>query len=253
MILFLQVLFSAVAWIGISLWTVFWTSLMAVVYLVHPLADPQRRILHRMASIWGRGLLGCVVGYRVELSGLEHIPPMRPVIFMANHQSYMDVPALFSLPGQLRWMADEGLFRIPVFGWAMRMAGYVPVHRGDAREGIRSLDRAKRLLEQGLSIFIFPEGTRSHSGLFGRFQTGGFRLAVATGTPIVPVVVVGTRQLLPRGTVIFRWRVRVRICILAPITPSRDRKSTRALAGQVSAQMKKGYLESLKTARITFT
>ena len=239
-----------IAWIGISLWTPFWTLVMAFVYLVHALIDPERRIIHRLASWWGRGLMALTPGCRIQLSGIEHIPPLRPVIFMANHQSYADVPALFYLPGQFKWMADEGLFHIPVFGWALRMAGYIPVRRGDARQGMQSLERARQLLAGGLSIFIFPEGTRSHSGAFGRFQTGGFRLAVATGTPILPVVIIGTRQLLPRRSWIFRWGIRVQIQLLPPIFPSRDQKSTRSLAEHVRAQMKKAYLRGLKVARI---
>ncbi len=186
-------------------------------------------------------------GCKVELIGRENIPAGRPAILMANHQSYVDGPSLLFLPGQFKWMADEGLFRIPVFGWAMRMAGYIPVRRGNAREGVRSLLRARQILTEGISIFIFPEGTRSHTGVLGRFQTGGFRLAAQTGAPIVPVVITGTRQLLPRRAWVFRWGVRVRIRILPAIPPSRDRKDLRAVMGQVRAQMREAYRDGLRS------
>lgn len=236
-----------IAWTGIGLSTVFWTLLILAAYVVHPLLDPQRRVAHRLASCWGRMLLRLAPGCRVELTGRENIPAGRSVIFMSNHQSYVDIPGLFFVPGQFKWMADAGLFRIPVFGWAMRMAGYIPVRRGDAREGVRSLLRGKQVLAEGISIFIFPEGTRSHTGVLGRFQTGGFRLAAQAAVPIVPVVVTGTRQLLPRGEWAFRWGVRVRIRILPAITPLQDRKDRRALMGKVRARMREAYRDDLRS------
>ena len=244
---FLMGIVSAFAWIGISVSTVFWTLLIAGLYLLHPLVDPQLRGAHRLASWWGRGLVRMAPGSRVQVSGRRNILSGRPVILMANHQSYVDVPALFFLPGDFKWMADDGLFRIPFFGWAMRMAGYIPVRRGNSREGLISLQRAKDLLAEGISVFIFPEGTRSRTGLLGRFQTGGFRLAAQTGTPIVPVVVTGTRQLLPRGQWAFRWGVRVQIQILPPIRPPDDRREVRALMRRVRAEMWNAYRRGLRS------
>ena len=240
---------SVVAWIGISLATVFWALLILAAYVVHPLVDPQRKIAHRLASCWGRMLLRMAPGCRVELIGRENIPAGQPVIFMGNHQSYADVPSLFFLPAQFKWIADEELFRIPVFGWAMRMAGYIPVRRGDGREAVRSLQRAGRLLSEGVSIFIFPEGTRSHTGVLGCFQTGGFRLAAQTGAPIVPVVITGTRQLLPRGAWAFRWggRVRIRIQLLPAVPPPQSRKDLRASMAEVRARMRVAYRDGLRS------
>lgn len=242
-------LLSVFAWTGIGLSTVFWSSLIALDYLVHPLFDPDLKLAHRLASCWGRMLVRLAPGSRVEVVGLERIPTGKPVIFMANHQSYVDVPALFFIPAQFKWMADDDLFRIPVFGWAMRIAGYIPVRRGDAREGIRALRQAGDCLQRGTSIFIFPEGTRSHSGVLGRFQTGGFRLAISAQTPVVPVVVTGTRQLLPRGTWIFRWGVRLRLTVLDPVAPPVDRTAIRAMAHDVRIRMHRAYAHELKALR----
>ena len=240
---------AVAAWIGIAFFTIFWTLLIAAVYAGHPLWDPQLKLAHRLASIWGRGLVTLAPGTRVMLTGRDQIPARRPVIFMANHQSYVDVPALFFVPAQFKWMADVDLFRIPVFGWAMGMAGYIPVRRGDGREAVRSLRKAERLLKQGISIFIFPEGTRSHTGALGRFQSGGFRLAADTGTPIVPVMVTGTRQLLPRGDWVFRWGARVWIDLLPMVDPPAQRREIHPCMAKVRARMREAYARRLKGLR----
>jgi len=245
----LQVAVAAVAWIGISFSTLFWTLLIAVVYAGHWLWDPRLKLAHRLASIWGRGLVRMAPGTRVRITGREWIPARRPVIFMANHQSYVDVPALFFVPAQFKWMADEDLFRIPVFGWAMAMAGYIPVRRGDGREAVRTLQKAERMLQRGISVFIFPEGTRSHTGVLGRFQSGGFRLAAKTGTPIIPVVVTGTRQLLPRGDWVFRWGARVWIDVLPIVEPPTRRREIHLLMPRVRARMREAYARRLKDLR----
>lgn len=239
---------SAAAWMGIAIVTVWWTSCIAVLFLLHRWIDPDRRGCHRLAGGWGRNLIRLAPGSRVELHGEERIPSYRPVIFIANHQSYVDVPLLFRVPAQFKWMADEALFRVPVFGWAMRMAGYIPVHRGDAREGLRALERAKEWLGRGISIFVFPEGTRSHTGVLGRFQTGAFRLAVKTRTPIVPVVVVGTRQLLPRGEWAFRWGVRLKIRILPPVRVE-ESMSPRDLAHETRKRMRQEFARQIRSFR----
>lgn len=245
-----EAVLSIIAWIGIALSTVFWAILIAGVYLVHRWLDPQLRIAHRMTSLWGRGLVAMAPGCRVRIVGRENIPADRPVIFVSNHQSYSDVPILYFLRGQFKWIADERLFRIPFFGWAMRMAGYIPVQQGDRHSAVETLGKAKAWLAHGISIFLFPEGTRSHTGAFGRFQTGGFRLAVETGTPVVPVVLVGTRQLLPRGSWIFRIGVKPQIHLLPPIAPdSADSKEIHPLAKGVRAEMERVYRRALREIR----
>lgn len=245
---FFQRAIAVLAWVGIVLMTVGWTALIMIVFLFHSFIDPDRRICHRLASCWGKTLVRLASIQSVEISGQENISADRPVVLVANHQSYVDVPLLFYVPGQFKWMADEDLFRIPVFGWAMRMAGYVPVRRGDARQGTRSLERAKAWLARGISVFIFPEGTRSHTGVLGRFQTGAFRLSISTRTPVVPVVVVGSRQLLPRGQWAFRWGARLKIRILPPLRVG-DSVSPRELARQVRKKMRDEYARQIRTFR----
>lgn len=246
----LEAVLSAVAWVGISFVTVFWCVPIAAFFFLRSVIDPRLERAHGFASMWGRNLVALAPGSSVKVIGAECIPKAGPVIFMANHQSYVDVPLLFHVRHHFKWMADAGLFHIPFFGWAMRMSGYIPVNRGNPKDGIRSLEQAKEWLARGVSIFVFPEGTRSRTGLFSRFQTGGFRLAVATGVPIVPIVVVGARQLLPRRSWVFRAGTRLHIEVLPPVHPKNsDPRSIRLLAVQVRNKMLKVYARLLKETR----
>ncbi len=241
----LEAVLSVFCWIAICALTVFWTLPMFLVYLVHCWIDPDRKINHRFAGFWGRSLVA-MPGGRIRIFGRENLPKDRPVILMANHLSYSDVPVLFNLRYPFKWMADAPLFRIPFFGWAMWMAGYIPIQRGNPKAGLRSLESAKATLAKGISVFLFPEGTRSRTGELGRFQTGGFRLAAATGTPIVPVVLVGPRELLPRSTWVFRINSRVQIHILPPVaSASGSMREVHQFAEQVRWEMAQVYEANL--------
>ncbi len=232
---------SLIAWPVVGLVTLFWTLLIFLLYPFHFWVDPQRVMLHRLACAWGRSLVALCPGVRVRVFGEEHLAG-GPAILMANHQSYTDIPVLSFLPVPFKWMADEELFRIPLLGWAMRLTGDVPVRRGDPKQGREALERAKRWLDQGISMLVFPEGTRSHTGAMGRYQTGGFRLAAETGRPIIPIVLVGTRQFLPRGSWVIRWGVKPQVHILSPIpAPPNSPGEVHRFAQQVRTEMAKVF------------
>jgi len=171
----------------------------------------RRRVVLRYA----RGMIKisrAVLGIRVEAEGLAGLDRSRPVVYMANHESMLEGPILFTLtPRAPLVIIKKSLFRLPVLGPAMRFEGFVPVDRSGINAGRVGITRAAgRMKEERDSFLVFPEGTRSRDGRLQPFRRGGFFLAAAAGAPIVPVSVEGADEMMPRGRAIPR-RGRIRI------------------------------------------
>ena len=166
-------------------------------------------------------------------SGAEHVPD-RAVIYMSNHQSHLDIPMLYAtLPSPtIRMLAKTELFRIPLWGTGLRAAEFVEVDRKNHTSAVRSIDHAARLIRDGVSIYLAPEGTRSRDGRIGKLKKGGFHLALGTGAPIVPVAIRGTLQILPRGGKVMRSGQRVSVHIGTPIDVAG--RNIESLIAQVS-------------------
>lgn len=140
---------------------------------------------------------------RIELSvhGRENVDWSRAYLVMSNHQSHYDIPVLFHVvPKSMRGLAKKELFRVPIWGRAMRDAGFIAIDRTDREKAIASLKRAGRLVAEGVNLWLAPEGTRSRSGKLGPLKKGGFHLALETGTPILPIAISGTHAILPPET-----------------------------------------------------
>ena len=191
-------------------WTLYsWTTIIAGMLLAAflcvmvggaaaLLGDRRRLVAHRMLAFGYRLIWRVHPSYGLRLSGVENLP-RGPCILCANHQSYADVVFLYWLPLPFKWIIKKELFKVPVFGAAMRVADYPMIDRGNPDSAMALMQRVRHCLEQGVSILSFPEGTRSANGSVGRFQSGTARMALATGVPLVPVGVVGTANILPRG------------------------------------------------------
>ncbi|HET7504790.1 MAG TPA: lysophospholipid acyltransferase family protein [Kofleriaceae bacterium] len=158
---------------------------------------------------------------QLTTSGADHVPP-RAVVYMSNHQSHLDIPVLYAtLPSPtIRMLAKTELFRIPLWGRGLRAAEFIEVDRSNHLAAVRSIDEAARLVRDGISIYLAPEGTRSRDGRIGKLKKGGFHLALATGAPLVPVAIRGTGKILPPGTLVMRTGQRVTVQIGAPIDVS---------------------------------
>ncbi|MCA9674063.1 MAG: 1-acyl-sn-glycerol-3-phosphate acyltransferase [Kofleriaceae bacterium] len=160
-----------------------------------------------------------VLDVQLSVERQAELSPGRGYVYMFNHQSHLDIPVLYAtLPSPtIRFVAKAELFRIPLWGAAMRQAEFIEVDRGDHAQAMAAMARAAALVGDGVSIAIAPEGSRSRDGRIGPLKKGGFHLAQGTGAPIVPVAIRGTIDILPRGARAMRGGVPVRVVIGAPI------------------------------------
>jgi 1-acyl-sn-glycerol-3-phosphate acyltransferase len=181
-----------------------YTFVMGSISLTLSLYDPAGRRQHWCAQWWCR-MIARTTGARVRVYGLENLSPGTSYVFLSSHQSYMDIPAMLGyLPVQLRIAAKKPLFKIPFMGWHLSRAGHIPVDRSSTQNAVMSMQRAARYIRGGICAFVFPEGTRSPDGALHTFKKGGFKLAIQSGAPIVPVTILGSRQVLPKDSIIFR-------------------------------------------------
>jgi len=169
-------------------------------------------------GVWMMRVGQRLLGIEVEAEGRERLDRRTPYVFMCNHLSFLDAPALVTVIDRpVRSIVKRFVFRIPVFGWGMRLAGFVPVDKEGIGEGRKRIARASGLIrEKGYSFLVFPEGQRSWDGRLQPFRRGGFFLALEAGAPIVPVSIAGTFELMPRVSRRVR-RGRVRIVFHEPI------------------------------------
>jgi len=160
--------------------------------------------VHKVANLWGKILLK-ICSTKVQLIGRENILRGKPQVFMANHQSDFDILiTLAYVPGQFRWIAKKELFAIPVFGRAMRGAGYIEIDRQNHDKALQSLDLAALRIREGKSVMTFPEGTRSRNGEIKPFKQGTFYLAIQSGVPIVPISIIGSGEIMPKRSLKIR-------------------------------------------------
>jgi 1-acyl-sn-glycerol-3-phosphate acyltransferase len=191
--------------------------------------DLERTAIDDRARWFGNRVVELLdVDLRVEGA---RVPADRTYVYMSNHQSHLDIPMLYAtLPSRtIRMLAKKELFKIPLWGRGLRAAEFIEVDRGNHEKALASIDHAARLLRDGVSIYLAPEGTRSRDGKIGKLKKGGFHLALGTGAPIVPVAIRGTIDILPRGGKVMQKGRRVDATIGAPIdTTGRDLESLMA-------------------------
>jgi 1-acyl-sn-glycerol-3-phosphate acyltransferase len=182
-----------------NLYLLFGSLVLGLAATVGGWLPPRRRWALAVMRLWSRLLLA-VAGVRLGVERAAELEPGARYVYLANHQSLFDIPALLlAVRGPLRMVAKQSLFRIPCFGWALHSAGFVSVDRGDSAAARQAFAAAERQLRSGGSILLFPEGTRATADVLLPFKRGGFLLALRTGLPIVPVGIRGTREVQARG------------------------------------------------------
>ncbi len=207
------------------------TIVMGTVSIVLSFFDRQGNTLHHLARIWGKMLLAASF-IRVRSEGLEKLDPQGTYVFVANHASYMDIPAILSqLPHQFRFFAKKGLYKIPFLGTHLLRAGHLPVDRSSPRASLKSMTDAARIVaERGTCMLLFPEGGRVPEGMRD-FKEGAAFIAIKAGVPIVPMALIGMREKLPMGSIHIRAG-KVLLRIGSPISTKELKISDRAALTQ---------------------
>jgi 1-acyl-sn-glycerol-3-phosphate acyltransferase len=229
-----------------GLFTALWTALWISVALGLSFLTGRRAIGLWLAKwVWAPGLLRGA-GARLEVSGLESIDCGRPYLLVANHQSWIDIPALFrASPRPLHFVGKEELARVPFLGAFMRAMGMVFVERSGGKRAARSLSQIRELLDSGAWVVSFPEGTRSRDGRLGAFRAGTFAPAIESGVAVLPVALEGPGKILPPGG--FRVRPgKLHVCFGAPLPTADLRSSDRARLAQEAETAVRDLLARLR-------
>jgi 1-acyl-sn-glycerol-3-phosphate acyltransferase len=214
------------------------TVVMGTLSILASLLDGTGNTQHHLARVWAKSLLAFGL-VRVRTEGLDRLDPAATYVFVSNHASYMDIPAILSeLPFQFRFFAKQGLYKIPFLGTHLKRAGHLPVDRSNARNSLKSMTEGARIIAQRrISVLLFPEGGRSPKGL-REFKEGAAYIAIKAGVPVVPMALAGMREVLPMGSIHIRSR-RVALRIGDPIStaglkPADREELTRRLYEEIS-------------------
>ncbi len=193
-----QSILSLWAWLVLVLCILLWFPLMLLVLLVTLPFDRGRYVTGYLFRRIGPAMATLNPLWRFRYSGIMPADPRRPFVVVSNHESFADILLISHLPWEMKWLSKAEMFRIPVLGWMMWLAGDIPVKRGFGPSAIEAMERCRQVLRRRVSVMIFPEGTRSRTAELLPFKDGAFRLAIEAGVPILPLVVSGTGTALPK-------------------------------------------------------
>lgn len=207
---------SALLWAAVAVIVAVWVVLLAVIYVFTVPSDPGRYTV----GLWFRRAAVAFVAinplWRFRTSGVVISDPRRPYVVIANHESYADIFLISHLPWEMKWLSKAEVMRVPLMGWLMRMAGDIPVHRGDSRSRAEAMNGIRDRLGKRVSVIVLPEGTRSPTDQLLPFRDGAFRIAVELGLPVLPIAVAGTRYAMAKGSFRFN-RATAEARVLEPI------------------------------------
>jgi 1-acyl-sn-glycerol-3-phosphate acyltransferase len=221
--------------------TVFWLFLVFSSILLFPVAvaiwaatapfDKRLAILHQFTCFWGSIYTFVNPLWPVTIAGRDKIEPGRTYVMVANHLSLLDILVLFRIYKHFKWVSKIENFRLPCIGWNMTLNRYIPLRRGDKESVRQMMEACDATLRSGSSIMMFPEGTRSKNGVLQPFKTGAFELALRNQLPLLPIVIAGTSDALPKRGFVLRGRHPISIEVLDPIEPASFRDlDAKALA-----------------------
>ena len=210
----MRVIRSVWIWTAGGLLIATWTLFVAIVRVFD--RDPLRLKTARMFRSLGP-VIAKVNPWRLHITGVDTFDRSRVYVIVSNHQSLADIPLVAHIRFDAKWLAKAELFRVPFVGWMMSMSADVPVIRSDRRKAAHALLQCARYLRQGCSMVFFPEGTRSRDGAVLPFNDGPFQLAIRERVPVLPVVLDGSRDALPRNSWLFGEKLDIHLRVLQPV------------------------------------
>ena len=205
-------------------------ALSATLVLILP---KGHKIANKFARFWGRGMIA-ICGSKLEVIGRENLETDTPKIYVANHESHLDIPSVFSsLPIDIYFIAKKELKKVPFLGWYMSAVGMIFIDRGNREKALKSMKEAGEMIKAGKNVFSFPEGTRTKTGKIGMFKRGTFILAIQSDLPIVPMAIKGSRAIWARNQKNITPG-KISVSIGKPIHPAAD-DTPETLADKVKA------------------
>ncbi len=238
----------------------FWGFMLLSSLILFPLAvilrvatapfDRRLKLLHRFTSFWGSLYTRAHPLWDITVTGTEHLSVEAPAVIIANHQSFADILVLFRLPIHYKWVSKAENFRVPLIGWNMGLNRYIRIERGSIRGNLKMMRDCEMALRDGNSLLIFPEGTRSADGRMRPFKEGAFELAIRMRRPILPILITGTGEALPKRGIMLRGRHQMLVRVLPPIMPDSYRGKTAAqLAKEAFVMMSTSLSTGITVAR----
>ncbi len=182
--------------------------------------DRQRRVLHQFTNLWGSSYLWVSPYWKIRVEGRHRCQPGQAYVMVANHQSTLDIVVMHCTFLHFKWVSKASNFNLPFIGWNMRLNDYVPLQRGDRQSVMEMFDHARRHLQASSSILMFPEGSRSRDGRMKPFKPGAFQLALETGKPVLPILIEGTADALPKRGFVLQGRHVIKLTVLEPVSPT---------------------------------
>jgi len=223
---------SLLIWIGIAVLTAVWLPMLAICRLLDP--DPAHYYTGKLFRKLGKSISKINPNWQLSISGNTDIDDRAPYVMVCNHLSQADIPLISNLPWEMKWVAKKELFDTPVIGWMMKLAGDICVDRQAANRKVTTFRQAHYYLENRCSVMFFPEGTRSRNGKLNAFTRGAFELAIREQKPILPMVIDGTQNTLPKRSWKFGVAKHIKLKVLDPIsTEELDNEDIRSLREQV--------------------
>jgi 1-acyl-sn-glycerol-3-phosphate acyltransferase len=215
----MDILKSIIVWLGGIFFMIMFFPLTFIIWLITMPFDRHRRVTHWML-IWQSWILVWLMPiWKIKIEGRKKAKRGTTYVIISNHQSILDILLINSLRYRFKWISKIENMKVPVLGWYLRMADYITVDRGNKESKEEMIEEALQCLNDGASIMLFPEGTRSPDCEIGFFKRGAFQLAISAGKPILPILIDGSGGVLPKHGLIFKTGNRIRIRVFDPVQP----------------------------------